>query len=469
MENTSDNDLIILNNINNNLNKILKNVKEDYNNNVYNISINYNGGISNHNKATINIPNNEECNRKIYNINLNYNGGNYNNNYINDDTSIHSSEKNIPVNKSDIFKEDMSKNKSFTSANDESNPYIKDEYNYLESTSNFIYNKSYYNATNTDVSDTSIPYTNSNNVSTSINSTIDNIFSNYNISDLYPELNCSSYHGLIRTSLLSYNGYTCKYCYKKYNIISDTRVKATLFSCITCNFHICCTCVLEHMDNESNIKNNIINNLDNMIKEEEEKLDLLIHNEEKEDMSDLNVLPDSISEDDNTYDSNNQFKGVCLEDILKFTHIDTYNNIQDIQIVKFIDEIMDKEYSLQRNPDINNLESNQYHTYFTNELKNNLKIAIKSKDYSLIRNLCTNISDNLSNIYGIDGCNIINTFKNKYNEYIDTKCNICNIEYSKYDICRKNNDCGHFYHQQCIDTWFINNDICPICSTSIIK
>lgn len=44
------------------------------------------------------------------------------------------------------------------------------------------------------------------------------------------------------------------------------------------------------------------------------------------------------------------------------------------------------------------------------------------------------------------------------------KCHICNEFYKENDICRKVLKCGHYFHQACIDTWFSENNKCPICN-----
>ena len=49
----------------------------------------------------------------------------------------------------------------------------------------------------------------------------------------------------------------------------------------------------------------------------------------------------------------------------------------------------------------------------------------------------------------------------------ESKCHICNEEYTMYDICRKIENCGHYYHSDCIDNWFINNKNCPICNQNV--
>lgn len=49
----------------------------------------------------------------------------------------------------------------------------------------------------------------------------------------------------------------------------------------------------------------------------------------------------------------------------------------------------------------------------------------------------------------------------------ENKCHICNEEYKSDDICRKIENCRHYYHSDCIDNWFITNKNCPICNQNV--
>ena len=48
------------------------------------------------------------------------------------------------------------------------------------------------------------------------------------------------------------------------------------------------------------------------------------------------------------------------------------------------------------------------------------------------------------------------------------KCGICDELYILQDICRKNTNCGHIFHQACIDTWYSEHSHCPICNQTIV-
>jgi hypothetical protein len=46
-------------------------------------------------------------------------------------------------------------------------------------------------------------------------------------------------------------------------------------------------------------------------------------------------------------------------------------------------------------------------------------------------------------------------------------CAICQNIYSENDIIRTVNECGHFYHIHCVDTWYSRNTSCPMCRNNI--
>ena len=75
------------------------------------------------------------------------------------------------------------------------------------------------------------------------------------------------------------------------------------------------------------------------------------------------------------------------------------------------------------------------------------------------------------NSYDIETFNVINDsseiylFANIINLnkiYGETECIICCQDYNETDKI-KLLTCGHYYHQKCIDNWFIKNTTCPLC------
>ena len=74
----------------------------------------------------------------------------------------------------------------------------------------------------------------------------------------------------------------------------------------------------------------------------------------------------------------------------------------------------------------------------------------------------TNNPVSLSNLLSKSAIQIYQSIENP-----ELKCHICNEDYNNNDICRKLNDCGHYYHSNCIDNWFVSNNNCPICNITI--
>ncbi|MCL7033550.1 hypothetical protein MKW94_028189 [Papaver nudicaule] len=45
-------------------------------------------------------------------------------------------------------------------------------------------------------------------------------------------------------------------------------------------------------------------------------------------------------------------------------------------------------------------------------------------------------------------------------------CSICLADYKSTDVTRLLPDCGHFFHQKCVDPWLLQHPTCPICRAS---
>ena len=54
-----------------------------------------------------------------------------------------------------------------------------------------------------------------------------------------------------------------------------------------------------------------------------------------------------------------------------------------------------------------------------------------------------------------------------YNSTTTQLCSICQGDMSNGEVTRKINHCGHFFHIDCIDTWFENHVACPVCRHDI--
>ena len=56
---------------------------------------------------------------------------------------------------------------------------------------------------------------------------------------------------------------------------------------------------------------------------------------------------------------------------------------------------------------------------------------------------------------------------NSYYTKEKIKCPIC-LEENENNLCRRLK-CGHSFHCECIDKWFVNNKTCPICRFNLIN
>ena len=50
----------------------------------------------------------------------------------------------------------------------------------------------------------------------------------------------------------------------------------------------------------------------------------------------------------------------------------------------------------------------------------------------------------------------------------DPKCSICQEEFSDGQRLRRIEECEHYFHKSCIDTWFTTHDTCPMCRASVV-
>ena len=51
----------------------------------------------------------------------------------------------------------------------------------------------------------------------------------------------------------------------------------------------------------------------------------------------------------------------------------------------------------------------------------------------------------------------------------EIKCEICHDMIQDGDILRMINVCNHSFHQECVDSWFENNKICPYCRCNVME
>jgi hypothetical protein len=56
-----------------------------------------------------------------------------------------------------------------------------------------------------------------------------------------------------------------------------------------------------------------------------------------------------------------------------------------------------------------------------------------------------------------------------YNLETSEICTICRNNFTNQEICRKINNCGHLFHQNCVDSWLVRNHTCPMCRHNVIQ
>lgn len=50
----------------------------------------------------------------------------------------------------------------------------------------------------------------------------------------------------------------------------------------------------------------------------------------------------------------------------------------------------------------------------------------------------------------------------------DPKCSICQAEFNDGQRLRRIEECEHYFHKRCIDTWFTTHHSCPMCRTNVV-
>lgn len=133
------------------------------------------------------------------------------------------------------------------------------------------------------------------------------------------------------------------------------------------------------------------------------------------------------------------------------SHIESETNLTGLSNLSGLDNLTDI---------ISNGITNTIVDHITNQVTTNPDAI-----YVSVSNLTSNETNNPVTL-----TNLISKSTLKLYQLIEDpeqKCHICNENYDSNDICRKLNDCGHYYHYNCIDNWFISNNNCPICNSNL--
>lgn len=94
------------------------------------------------------------------------------------------------------------------------------------------------------------------------------------------------------------------------------------------------------------------------------------------------------------------------------------------------------------------------------EMNNNFQAIL---EISRVRNRDNGVSLAQLNI----ASELISINPSNIDTYEQERCAICNEDFVINEVIRKLNTCPHFFHYNCIDTWFTNNDTCPICRRNV--
>jgi len=118
------------------------------------------------------------------------------------------------------------------------------------------------------------------------------------------------------------------------------------------------------------------------------------------------------------------------------------------------------------NIDLGNLGRNTI-TELTNRIEdylNNIYTELNLEE-SVLSETTTNNPVPLEVINSETGLHVI---RDMDEQYLNSECSICGQQNQANEIIRKINRCNHYFHQNCIDTWFYTNSTCPICRIDLL-
>lgn len=103
-----------------------------------------------------------------------------------------------------------------------------------------------------------------------------------------------------------------------------------------------------------------------------------------------------------------------------------------------------------------------------------------SKDFQLISYYCYKCKKEITFLRNNKKCSecgsdfveemtelLINELSLKQNED-KNECSICLEDITSKGLDKKELNCGHNYHKQCVDEWLQTNKTCPLCRTPVI-
>ena len=145
--------------------------------------------------------------------------------------------------------------------------------------------------------------------------------------------------------------------------------------------------------------------------------------------------------------------------------ISTVNN--DSMIINEVNNSDNEDDFSENNNDNSNLNT----VVHINQLSNNQNIPTYDIDININNNMTDMSYENLSNLQnvprsGVSENSLNNSTRLFINELRYDFCIVCQSSFKLNDIIRSL-PCGHQFHQNCIDRWFLENNTCPICISTI--
>jgi hypothetical protein len=159
---------------------------------------------------------------------------------------------------------------------------------------------------------------------------------------------------------------------------------------------------------------------------------------------------------------------VNSEDNSRYDNSAVDNNISDNNTINTEVNTTDNDFNTIYEESINSITEqleetiNQIYQNInsSSELNNNFQAILEISRVGANSNGVTLAQLNISS-------QLISVNPSNISEYEEERCAVCNDDFTVNEVIRKLNTCPHYFHYNCIDTWFINNSTCPICRRDI--
>lgn len=115
----------------------------------------------------------------------------------------------------------------------------------------------------------------------------------------------------------------------------------------------------------------------------------------------------------------------------------------------------------------NNNDNNTQHRIFNFSQGNNIFDNLTRTTFQLPVLSEFRLHQNSLSISDLNNVSTIMTYSS-LNISEDTICVICHNEIEENNIVRKLNNCSHFFHIRCLDTWLSRSTTCPVCRNNLL-